>query len=47
VIAELLDGSALHRLRSAQAILSPAGKYSDARLGAACRGSSTTATKSS
>jgi len=37
VIAELLDGQALHRLRSAQAILNLAGKYSDARLEAACR----------
>jgi transposase len=37
VIAELLDGHALHRLRSAQAILNLAGKYSDARLEAACR----------
>jgi len=36
-IAELLDGQALHRLRSAQAILALAGKYSDARLEAACR----------
>ena len=36
-IAELLDGPALHRLRSAQAILNLAGKYSDARLEAACR----------
>jgi len=32
VIAELLDGQALHRLRLAQAILALAGKYSDARL---------------
>lgn len=37
VIAELLDGPALHRLRSAQAILNLAGKYSDDRLEAACR----------
>lgn len=37
VIAELLDGPALHRLRSAQAILNLAGKYTDARLEAACR----------
>jgi Integrase core domain len=37
VVAELLDGQALHRLRSAQAILALAGKYSDARLEAACR----------
>ncbi|GAB3878101.1 hypothetical protein GCM10027612_01850 [Microbispora bryophytorum subsp. camponoti] len=37
VITELLDGQALHRLRSAQAILALAGKYSDARLEAACR----------
>jgi hypothetical protein len=31
----------LHRLRSAQAILNLAGKYSDARLEAACRKAST------
>lgn len=37
MIAELLDGPALHRLRSAQAILNLAGTYSDARLEAACR----------
>ena len=37
VIAELLDGQALHRLRSAQAILGLAGKHTDARLEAACR----------
>lgn len=37
VVAELLDGQALHRLRSAQAILGLAGKYTDARLEAACR----------
>jgi hypothetical protein len=37
VIAELLDGQALHRLRSAQAILALAGKYTDTRLEAACR----------
>jgi len=37
VVAELLDGAALHRLRSAQAILGLAGKYTDARLEAACR----------
>lgn len=37
VITELLDGPALHRLRSAQAILNLVGKYSDARLEAACR----------
>jgi transposase len=37
VVGELLDGPALHRLRSAQAILGLAGKYSDARLEAACR----------
>lgn len=36
VITELLAGHALHRLRSAQAILALAGKYSDARLDAAC-----------
>jgi hypothetical protein len=36
-IAELLDGQALHRLRSAQAILALAGKYTDARLESACR----------
>lgn len=36
-IAELLDGQALHRLRSAQAILALAGRYSDARLEAARR----------
>jgi hypothetical protein len=36
VIDELLDGPLLHRLRSAQAILNLAGKYSDARLEAAC-----------
>lgn len=36
VIAELLEGQALHRLRSAQAILALAGKYSEARLEAAC-----------
>ncbi|MGI5243308.1 Mu transposase domain-containing protein [Dactylosporangium sp. CA-139066] len=41
VVAELLDGPALHRLRSAQAILNPAGKYSDARLEAACRKATT------
>jgi hypothetical protein len=32
---------ALHRLRSAQAILNLAGKYSDARLEAACRKATT------
>jgi hypothetical protein len=37
VVAELLDGQALHRLRSAQGILGLAGKYSDTRLEAACR----------
>jgi hypothetical protein len=37
VVAELLEGQALHRLRSAQGILGLAGKYSDARLEAACR----------
>ena len=37
VIAELLDGAALHRLRSAQAILGLSGTYTDARLEAACR----------
>jgi transposase len=37
VIADLLQGQALHRLRSAQAILNLAGKYTDARLEAACR----------
>ncbi|MEN8649437.1 IS21 family transposase [Streptomyces sp. 21So2-11] len=37
VIAELLEGPALHRLRSAQAILGLAGKHTDARLEAACR----------
>lgn len=37
VIAELLDGAALHRLRSAQAILGLSGKHTDARLEAACR----------
>ncbi len=37
VVADLLDGPALHRLRSAQGILGLAGKYSDARLEAACR----------
>ncbi|GAA4262765.1 hypothetical protein [Dactylosporangium darangshiense] len=31
----------MHRLRSAQAILALAGKYSDARLEAACRKAST------
>lgn len=36
-IAELLDGQALHRLRSAQAILALAGRYTNARLEAACR----------
>ncbi len=41
VVAELLDGQALHRLRSAQAILALAGKYSDTRLEAACRKAST------
>jgi hypothetical protein len=40
-IAELLDGQALHRLRSAQAILALAGKYSDDRLEAACRKAAT------
>ncbi|GAA3783655.1 hypothetical protein GCM10022225_84770 [Plantactinospora mayteni] len=43
MIAELLDGPALHRLRSAQAILNLAGKYSDARLEAACRKATTAA----
>lgn len=37
VIAELLDGAAVHRLRSAQAILRLADTYTDARLEAACR----------
>lgn len=37
VIAELLDSQALHRLRSAQAILGLADKHTDARLEAACR----------
>lgn len=37
MIAELLDGAAVHRLRSAQAILSLADKHTDARLEAACR----------
>ncbi|MDQ0365106.1 transposase [Catenuloplanes indicus] len=41
VVAELLDGPALHRLRSAQAILNLAGKYSDDRLEAACRKAAT------
>jgi hypothetical protein len=41
VIVELLDGPALHRLRSAQAILNLAGTYSDARLEAACRKATT------
>lgn len=37
VIADLLQGPALHRLRSAQAILNLAGKHTDTRLEAACR----------
>lgn len=37
VIADLLQGQALHRLRSAQAILNLAAKHTDARLEAACR----------
>ncbi|MEU4245746.1 hypothetical protein [Actinoplanes sp. NPDC026619] len=41
MIAELLDGPVLHRLRSAQAILNLTGKYSDARLEAACRKATT------
>jgi Integrase core domain len=36
-IAALLEGEALHRLRSAQAILALAGKHTDVRLEAACR----------
>ena len=37
VVAELLEGQALHRLRSAQGLLGLAAKYSDARLEAAGR----------
>ena len=37
VIADLLQGQALHWLRSAQAILGLAGKHTGARLEAACR----------